>query len=231
MVAERLAEVRARIAAAAGRAGRDPAEVTLLVVSKGHSNDDVREAYRAGQRQFGENRAAGLVDRLGSGLPDDIRWHFVGSLQRRKIKQVAPNIVLLHSLDRWSLVRAWAALEEPPPALLQVNVGREPQKHGFDPDDVIDAADAAVGLGIDLSGLMTIPPRPEVPEDSRPWFEMLADLAGRLRRRHPGAVEVSMGMTDDYQVGVEAGATIVRVGRAIFEPAPTGGTGPTDAPR
>jgi hypothetical protein len=231
MVAERLAAIEARIGAAARRSGRDPGDVTLVAVSKGRTDDEVRSVYRAGQRDFGENRAAGLTERLRSGLPDDIRWHFVGTLQRRKVRLVAPLVVLLHSLDRVELARAWAGQEVAPPVLLQVNVGREPQKHGFDPDEVLDAADQIQGIGLAVEGLMTIPPRPETPEDSRRWFDVLAALGQRLRERHPGAVQLSMGMSDDFETGVEAGATIVRVGRAIFEPAGAGEPGLDDAPR
>ncbi|MEA2057479.1 MAG: YggS family pyridoxal phosphate-dependent enzyme [Actinomycetota bacterium] len=231
MVARQLEEVRARIARAATRAGRDPADVTLLAVSKGRDDDEVLAAYRAGQRDFGENRAAGLTERLRSDLPGDIRWHFVGTLQRRKVGIVAPVVVLLHSLDRLALARSWSTQEVASPVLLQVNVAREPQKHGFDPDELLDSVDRVSALGISVEGLMTIPPRPEQPEDSRGWFEMLAALGERLQERHPAAVQLSMGMTDDLEVAVEAGATIVRVGRAIFEPAPAGDTDRADVPR
>jgi hypothetical protein len=231
MVARQLGEIKARIAGAARRAGRDPADVTLLAVSKGRTDDEVLAAYRAGQRDFGENRAAGLAERLRSDLPDDIRWHFVGTLQRRKVAFVAPVVVLLHSLDRPALARSWSTQEVASPVLLQVNVAREPQKHGFDPDELLDVADHVSDLGISVEGLMTIPPRPEQPADSRRWFEMLAALGERLREHHPAAVQLSMGMTDDFEIGVEAGATIVRVGRAIFEPAPAGDTDRADVPR
>ena len=217
MVADRLNRVRTRIAAAARRSGRDPAHITLVAVSKGHSADDIAAAYAAGQRDFGENRAQEFLDKVAM-VPDDVVWHFVGTVQRRKVKPIAPAVALLHSLDRASLISAWSALDVPPPALLQVNVAGEPQKHGVTPGAAADAAATAISAGIPLVGVMTIPPLADHPEANRPWFEELRQLRDELSRRWPQVRELSMGMTDDYEVAVECGATIVRVGRAIFEP-------------
>ena len=209
--------IKERMAAAAVRAGRDPADVVLLAVSKGHSNDEVRELYDAGQRQFGENRPQGLRGRIEADLPADIEWHFVGNVQRRAIKLIAPSIVLLHSFDRTRLVEPWARLEQPPPVLIEVNLAAEPQKHGFDPGAVHEAADLLAESGISVRGLMIIPPRVDVAEDARPWFARLRELGEVVRADHPEASELSMGMTDDFEVAIEEGASIVRVGRAIFE--------------
>lgn len=203
--------------AAAVRSGRDPAEVSLLAVSKGRSNDEVRDVYDAGQRLFGENRPQGLRDRIAGDLPKDIEWHFVGNVQRRAIKWIAPSIVLLHSFDRARLVEPWARLEDPPPVLIEINLAAEPQKHGFDPAAVRDAADLIVANGIPVRGLMIIPPKVDVAEDARPWFARLRELSEVVRSDHPEATELSMGMTDDFEVAIEEGASIVRVGRAIFE--------------
>jgi pyridoxal phosphate enzyme (YggS family) len=221
MVAARLRRVRDRIDAAAKRSGRDPGSVTLVAVSKGHSAADIMAAYEAGHRDFGENRAQEFVDKL-SMVPDDATWHFVGSVQRRKVKLIAPAVSLLHSLDRPSLISAWGALDSPPPALLQIDVAGEAQKHGFAPGEAAEAAAAAHAAGIPVVGVMTIPPLAGRPEDSRPWFDGLRRLRDELRRQWPQVRELSMGMTDDYEVAVECGATIVRVGRAIFEPVTTG---------
>jgi pyridoxal phosphate enzyme (YggS family) len=212
-----LTAVRERIAAAAARSGRRAEEVTLVAVSKGQSVDAVADAYAAGHRDFGENRADELLSKVDL-LPDDIRWHFVGSLQSRKAKLVRPIVHLLHSLDRPKLVRAWAAAGEgtPPPVLIQVNIARESQKHGAAPEDVPALLDAATAAGIPCRGLMIIPPAPDTPEDSRRWFRALADLARRSRVDHPGLDVLSMGMTDDFEVAIEEGATTIRVGRAIF---------------
>jgi len=214
-----LNTVRERVAAATQRSGRDAESVLLLAVSKGQPDEAVAELYEAGQRAFGENRPMGLRSRIDAALPADIDWHFIGNVQRRAIKIIAPSIVLLHSLGRTSVAEAWARLEDPPPVLIEVNIGEEPQKHGFAPDAVMEAADHIAGLGVAVHGLMIIPPRARVAEDNRKWFSALRDLGLRVRAEHPSAVELSMGMTDDFEVAIEEGASIVRVGRAIFEAA------------
>ncbi|MEN8113418.1 MAG: YggS family pyridoxal phosphate-dependent enzyme [Actinomycetota bacterium] len=213
-----LSAVRERIVAAARRADRDPDDVQLLVVSKGRSDAAVQDLYDAGHRAFGENRPAGLAERLSGGLPGDIEWHFVGNVQRRAIKTIAPSIALLHSLDRMRLAEAWERLDDPPPVLIEVNIAAEPQKHGFAPTQVHQAVDHLVAGGVAVHGLMIIPPRVDEAEQARGWFAALREFGEELRREHPGAIELSMGMTDDFEVAVEEGASIVRVGRAIFQP-------------
>lgn len=211
-------EVQERIEAAARRAGRDPADVTLVAVSKEFGPDRIRELYDLGHRDFGENRAQELGPKVDA-LPADIRWHFVGPLQTNKVRHVRPAVVMLHSMDRMHLAQAW--MKGPgmaPPALLQVNIGREPQKHGVDPDEAERVSTRMIAIGVPLVGLMAIPPPPGDPEDSRPHFVALRELRDRLAPVHPGIVELSMGMTDDFEVAVEEGATVIRVGRAIFGP-------------
>jgi pyridoxal phosphate enzyme (YggS family) len=216
VVAERLAAVRRRLAQAASGAGRVPDEITLVAVSKGHGVEAVRAAYDAGQRDFGENRAAELAAKAPL-LPGDIRWHFIGTLQRRKVPLARPHTTLLHSLDRPSLVAAWSRGDGPaPPALVQVNLAEEPQKHGVAPGDVPALLASAAAAGITCRGLMLIPPLPEQPEQSRPWFAQLAELRARILPAWPSLTELSMGMTDDFEVAVSEGATLIRVGRAIF---------------
>jgi hypothetical protein len=217
MAVAALADAERRIAAAARRVGRDPDEVSLVVVSKGRTDAAVLELYDAGHRLFAENRAETLVDRVEGPLPHDITWHFVGSVQRRKVKLVAPRIELLHSMDREHLEAAWAARPEPPPVLLQVNLAEEAQKHGYRRQDVLSAAGRLSDLGVTVGGLMVLPPAPEDPEDSRRWFTSLAQLGTELQAGHPQATGLSMGMSDDFEVAVECGATMVRLGRAIFE--------------
>ncbi len=221
MVASRLKAVRSRIEAAAERVDRDPGAVTLVAISKGHSDDSVLEAYDAGQRDFGENRSDGFVSRLEADLPDDIRWHFVGSLQRRKVADVVAATHLLHSMDRESLGARWVALGGGP-ALLQVNVSRALQKHGVDPRDALDMAGTLIDSGVDLRGVMAIPAVVPDREEGRSAFNELAALRDQIRRTHAPVADLSMGMTDDLEVGVECGATIVRVGRAIFGERPGG---------
>jgi len=219
VVAGRLNEVRSRIAAAAARCGRVPAGVTLVAVSKGMPIDAILQAYRAGQRDFGENRAAELAEKAPQ-LPGDITWHFIGSLQTRKVRLARPHTSLLHSLDRLRLVNAWATEEQSPPALVQVNVAGEEQKHGAAPEQAAVVLRAAEAAGISCRGLMMIPPQADDVEASRPWFAKLRELMVRLAPDFPSLHELSMGMTDDFEVAIEEGATMVRVGRAIFGPRP-----------
>jgi len=218
MAADGLSSVRRRIAAAATSVGRNPSEVTLVAVSKGQPVEAIAAAYAGGHRDFGENRADELVAKVGR-LPADIRWHFVGSLQSRKARLVRPHTWLLHSLDRLTLLESWAKdVSHPPPVLVEVNIAAEPQKHGVAPGRIETLLEAAAAAGIECRGLMVIPPQPDRPEDSRQWFRRLAELRRRLAPAHPSLVELSMGMTDDFEVAIEEGATVIRVGRAIFGP-------------
>ncbi len=200
---------------AAVRSGRAPESVTLVAVTKGQPVDVILEAYEAGHRDFGENRAAELAEKAPL-LPPDIRWHFIGSLQTRQAKLARPHTSLLHSLDRSRLINTWAAEHAPPPALLQVNIAAEPQKHGARAEEVADLLAAAEERGIQCRGLMCIPPLVSDGEQNRGWFRALRELRKRLVPDHPGLSDLSMGMTDDYEVAIEEGATLIRVGRAIF---------------
>ena len=223
MAAVRLNEVAERIAAAAARVGRSPDEITLVAVSKTAGTAALQEAYRAGHRDFGENRAARLVEGAAA-LPPDCRWHFIGRLQGNKVARVRPVACLLHSLDRPDLAGYWVKGPGlPPPVLVQVNVAGEEAKGGVRPPEAESLVAAATGLGIEVRGLMTIPPLPQRPEDSRRHFRTLAALRERLAGRWPGLTELSMGMTEDFEVAVEEGATLLRVGRAIFGPFPESG--------
>ena len=223
MAAEGLSVVRSRVAAAAERSGRATGDIRLVAVSKGHSIASIQAAYDAGHRDFGENRAGELLEKVPL-LPADIRWHFVGALQSRKARLVRPHTWLLHSLDRPSLVQAWVrSAGRIPPALIQVNIAAESQKGGVDPDELGDLLDEASSAGIECRGLMVIPPQPDDPEQSRPWFERLALLQQRWFGAYPTLTELSMGMTDDYEVAIESGATVIRIGRAIFGARDVGG--------
>ena len=209
-----LTEVRDRMTEAQRAAARRDDEVDLIVVSKGRSPEQIMEIYEQGQRDFGENRAQELVAKAPD-LPDDIRWHFIGPLQRNKVGMVRPLVVYLHSLDRIKLAQAWVRGDEPaPPALLEINLGDEPQKHGFRAVEAVDAAGQIIELGVDLRGVMSIPP---MGEPAMPYFTQLVGLRDRLAQWYPAVTEVSAGMTDDYEQAIRAGATTIRVGRAIFE--------------
>ena len=211
-----LGVVQERIAAAAVRSGRTSADVTLVAVSKGRSDEQVAAAYDAGQRIFGENRQQGLALRLDSDLPADIAWHFIGPLQSRKARFVAANTSLLHSFDRLDLISKWRDSETP--ILLQFNVALEPQKVGFDPSESDRVLNAVLAEGLDVRGVMAIPPIADDPEATRPWFATLYGIYDAYRSVSERIDTISMGMTNDYEVAIEEGATIVRVGRAIFEP-------------
>lgn len=215
MVAEELTAVRRRMDDAAARSGRDPASVTLVAVTKGQPVGAVLEAYALGHRDFGENRAAELAEKAPL-LPDDIRWHFIGSLQTRQAKLARPHTHLLHSLDRPRLINRWADPGASPPALLQVNIAEEPQKHGADVAQVGNLLAQAKEGGINCRGLMCIAPLVRVGEENRRWFVALRTLRDELIQKHPDLTELSMGMTDDFEVAIEEGATLIRVGRAIF---------------
>jgi pyridoxal phosphate enzyme (YggS family) len=209
-----LAAVKARAWAAQEAAGRGDDEVELVVVSKGRSLEAIQELYDAGHRDFGENRAQELVAKAPE-MPRDVRWHFIGPLQRNKVAVVRPLVAKLHSLDRLRLADAWVR-EQPdaPPALLEINLGEEAQKHGFRPEEAVAACDAIIEKGVDLRGVMSIPP---LGETATPYFEHLVRIRDLLAQRHPQIVEVSAGMTDDFEEAIRAGATTIRVGRAIFD--------------
>jgi len=209
-------KVMERVEAAASRVGRGVEEITVVAVSKTKTPDDVLAVYEMGHRDFGENRAKEMA-RKTNRLPDDVRWHFVGALQSNKASIVRPDTHLLHSMDRRSLAKAWLKGPGlPPPVLVQVNIGDETQKSGVAPRDVPTTVTWLEDMGLDVVGLMTLPPAPDEPEDSRGYFVEMRRLRDRVGADHPGVTELSMGMSDDFEVAIEEGASIIRVGRAIF---------------
>jgi hypothetical protein len=209
-------KVMNRVREAAARGKRGPEEITVVAVSKGRPPDEVAALYEVGHRDFGENRASEMAEKSGV-LPDDIRWHFVGSLQSNKVRAVRGRTHLLHSMDRTSLAKAWLkGIGAPPPVLIQVNIGREEQKGGVLAEQAGQLVGTVLELGLNPRGLMAIPPLGGRPEDSRRFFVELRDLRHRLAIDTPQLTELSMGMTDDFEVAIEEGASIIRVGRAIF---------------
>ena len=221
-VAERLAAVRAKIEAACERAGRDPSVVTLVGVTKTFGVDAVAEALAAGLTDLGENRAQELVPKAleaaerGLTAQDGLsppRWHFVGHLQRNKVRDVLPNVAVLHSLDSVRLAEAIDGRAAAPlPCYLEVNVSGEASKEGIEPSALPELlAAAARCANVKVAGLMTIAPLVDDPQQARPAFRSLRELA----QAH-GLAGLSMGMTNDYAVAIEEGATVIRVGRAIF---------------
>jgi pyridoxal phosphate enzyme (YggS family) len=190
----------------------------VVAVSKTMSVDQIMDVYEQGHRVFGENKAQELAEKAPQ-LPDDIQWHYVGTLQSNKARLVRGVAVLLHSMDRRSLASAWMKGKgQAPPVLAQVNVGREPQKSGIDPNRIEEELAWMFATGLDVRGLMAIPPIPTDPEDSRPHFRLLRQMRDRARGTHPTVTELSMGMTDDFEVAIEEGSSLIRVGRAIFGP-------------
>jgi pyridoxal phosphate enzyme (YggS family) len=219
-IAENLIAVQDRIAAACGRAGRDPADVRLVAVSKTFGPEAVDEAIRAGATLLGENRvqeAAGKIPVCSSA-----EWHLIGHLQTNKVRHALPLFTMLHSIDTVKLLETIAKEADAsgyrPELLLEVNVAGEASKFGFRPEDVEPALRAAQELGAPpVTGLMTVPPfRPDA-EAVRPYFRALRELRDRLQDECGfGLPNLSMGMSHDFEVAIEEGATLVRVGTAIF---------------
>ncbi len=225
-ISDAVAAVRQNIQIACGRAGRPVSDVRLIAVSKRMSAEDVAAAFAAGQLDSGENYAQELVGKAASPLlaGTGVRWHFLGGLQSRKVKDILPLVSSIHSVDRDSqideLVRR-ADQSRPVEIFLEVNTGDESQKSGADPRDAERLCARLLTVpGVKLAGLMCIPPFSDNPEDSRRYFSMLRNLRDRLIATICPAEGVlsglSMGMTADYPVAIEEGATMVRVGTAIF---------------
>ena len=221
-IGERYSVVLERVAKAALRSGRAPGDVTLVAVSKTWPADVVRSAIEAGVEVFGENRAQELKEKH-SVVGERARWHFVGPLQSNKVRAVVGIAEVVHSVDRYGLAEAIArrahSLGTVQDVLVEVNVAGEATKHGVDPSAAPAlAAEVSALEGIAVKGLMAIPPRTDDPEDTRPFFRDLAALRDILAGDLPNAVELSMGMSRDFEQAIEEGATIVRVGEAIFGP-------------
>lgn len=223
-VADRLAGVRSRISAAARSAGRDPSSVRLIAVSKTFPLDAVRAAYAAGQRDFGENRVQEALQKIAAGTDLEIRWHLIGHLQTNKARKAGPAFACIHGVDSVELLQkldaAAAEAGTAPELLIQVDLAGEATKHGVLPDDVPRLLDAAAGCrAARVAGLMTMPPIPENPEDARPYFRQLRELRdGWQAAGVPPSMlrELSMGMSGDFEVAIQEGSTMVRVGTAIF---------------
>lgn len=223
-LSDRLAGIRARIDAAARSAGRDPASVRLIAVSKNFPIDSVREAFAAGQRDFGENRVQEALQKIGGSADLEIRWHLLGHLQTNKARKAAPAFATIQSVDSLDLLQkldqAATDLGTTPDLLIQVDLAGEATKFGVPPGEVPRLFDAAAACrAARVVGLMTLPPVPEAPEAARPWFRQLATLREQWRASGvPSSMlrELSMGMSGDFDVAIQEGATIVRVGTAIF---------------
>ena len=230
-VASNLQSVRSRIDAAAARAGRDPSDVLLIAVSKTFGVDRIRAAWAAGQRDFGENKVQEALQKIGETADIPIRWHLIGHLQSNKARKAAGSFACIHSVDSVDLLKkldaAAAVLGASPDVLVQLDLAGEDTKFGASADEARRILDAALeATAVRASGLMLIPPWNEDQEQTRPWFVQLRELRDRwLGEGVPRAAlrHLSMGMSHDFEAAIEEGATMVRVGTAIFGKRSPGG--------
>lgn len=223
MLSDNLHEVQENIRKACERSGRNPEDVTLIAVSKTKPVSDIEQIYAAGIREFGENKVQEMNDKQKV-LPGDINWHMIGHLQRNKVKYIVDNVAMIHSVDSVRLaeeiskeaVKKNVAVD----ILVEVNVAKEESKFGLYTEDVGQFVEQISELpGINIKGLMTSAPFVDNPEDNRQYFKKLKDLSVDINAKNIDNVHMdflSMGMTNDYVVAVEEGATHVRVGTAIF---------------
>ena len=223
MIRENFDSIEARIRKACERSGRDRNSVHLIAVTKTKPPEMLREAYDAGQRDFGENKVQEIC-RKKPELPDDLRWHMIGHLQRNKVRQLIGQTVLIHSVDSYRLAETISAEAVKArivmPVLIEVNAAKEDSKYGVMPENTEELVRAISVLpGIHVEGLMTIAPYTEDPETNRPYFVLLRQLAVDIDHKCIDNVsmgKLSMGMTGDFEVAIEEGATHIRVGTGIF---------------
>lgn len=220
-IADRLLAIRERLRLAATRAGRDPASVELMAVSKTFPVEAIQEAVSAGQTLFGENRVQEILAKAPA-LPSHLRWHLIGPLQSNKVRKILPHVEVIqsvHSLDiARHLQRIAGELDLRPRLYLEVNIGGEASKHGFTPDDLKAQLDELLAFDrLRIEGVMGIPPYAEDPEATRPHFAALRELRHDLQTRSGLPLPaLSMGMSHDFEIAIEEGSTLVRVGTAIF---------------
>ena len=220
-IAANLAEIHANIRAACANAGRAESEVTLIAVTKTFSADRVREAFEAGQRDVAENRLQEAESKIPL-LPSSLRWHYIGQLQRNKVRKVLPLFAMIHSIDSLRLAQYTNEVAREmglfPQVFLQVNHAAEESKAGFSVEDLRASWETLMALDrLEIVGLMSVPPAVDDPEKSRSWFAALRELRDQLSHETDTPLPfLSMGMSSDYAVAIEEGATHVRVGSAIF---------------
>lgn len=235
LIAEHLDIIRQGIADAEKRAHRPLGSVKLLAVTKTFPVEDIREAYDAGQRLFAENKVQEILTKAPL-LPDDVEWHLIGPLQRNKVRKILPLARVIHAVDSLKLAQyiddVATELDLTPHILFEVNVGDEDSKFGFSPDELRSSWKSIMALKhVRSTGLMCIPPPTEDEETARSYFRLLRDLRDELERDGLGVgslPELSMGMSHDYSWAIEEGATMVRVGTAIFGGRPAKATSSVD---
>lgn len=223
MIQDNIKGVEDKIRNACERAGRDPKEVTLICVSKTKPMEMIQEAYDYGKREFGENKAQEMRDKHDA-MPEDIKWHFIGHLQTNKVKYVVGRSALIHSVDSVRLAEAIEAESEKKNVishiLVEVNVAKEESKFGIKLEETLDFIEKIADFPhIQIDGLMTIAPFVDDPEKNRPIFRQLKQLLVDINAKNTHNINMyvlSMGMTNDYEVAIEEGASYVRVGTGIF---------------
>ena len=223
MVAENLIQVQKNIEEACKKVNRDPDEVTLIAVSKTKPVEMLKEAYEAGARVFGENKVQEIVDKYDQ-MPSDVKWHLIGHLQRNKVKYIVDKVAMIHSVDSLRLAETIEKEAEKKnvvvPILIEVNVAEEESKFGLKPEEVLSFIEQIADFShIQIKGLMTIAPYVENAEENREIFRELKKLSVDIAAKNINNVTMSvlsMGMTGDYMVAVQEGATMVRVGTGIF---------------
>ena len=222
-ITENYKNIESRVLAACQRAGRDPSSVTLISVTKDKPVEALMECYEAGARTFGENKVQELTAKMPQ-LPKDISWHMIGHLQRNKVKYIAGQVALIHSVDSYRLAEEinihGKKLGKKLPILIEVNIAREDTKFGIMPEETLQLCREISPLdGIEVKGLMTIAPYTPDPESNRPFFRSLKQLSIDIASEKIDNISMdvlSMGMTGDFEVAIEEGATLVRVGTGIF---------------
>ena len=222
-IAANIAAIRKRIDAACKRADRNPGEVRLIAVSKVKPAEQIEAAFASGQQLFGESYVQEFRDKSPE-VQSPVEWHYLGGLQSNKVKYLRGKVAMIHSVDRLSLAeeisRQWQKIDQPINILLQVNIGEEEQKSGCTPANLETLLRKVAALPqLQVCGLMCLPPYCDNPEDVRPYFRRMRELAEQIEQLNLPAVamrELSMGMSGDFEVAVEEGATLVRVGTAIF---------------
>lgn len=223
MLKENLAEVQSRVEQACKRAGRDVTEVTLIAVSKTKPITDLQEIYNAGVRDFGENKVQEMCDKMEK-MPKDINWHMIGHLQRNKVKYIVGNVALIHSVDSYRLAEEINIQAKKKgivvPILVEVNIADETTKFGVSKEDAMELVRQIASLdALSIKGLMTIAPYVVDPEENRAYFRKIKELSVDIDNQNIDNVSMdilSMGMTGDFEVAIEEGATMVRVGTGIF---------------
>lgn len=222
-IKENLANVRKNIEESCKKVGRDVSEVTLITVSKTKPLSDLRIAYEEGSRDFGENKVQELVSKIDE-MPSDVKWHLIGHLQRNKVKYIAGKVAMIHSVDSYRLAEEINVQAKKNscviPILIEINIAGEDTKFGIKPEEAEELIREISELeNVKVSGLMTIAPNVTNPEENRAYFKAMKDLFVDISSKNIDNVEMkvlSMGMTNDYTVAVEEGATMIRVGTGIF---------------